>query len=149
MATLTMSAFLKEPKALHAGVNARVVEVSATAGYTVSAGDVVKCFKLPDRAIVLGGYISRSEPGGDLTLRLKIPMTGASGTVSSTVTTLLESTASGQVFIGNPNDIGMAGYQISVSDAVIDKTIDVEIVGASASTTGPIKVMLMYSLDGP
>ncbi|NNF96067.1 MAG: hypothetical protein HKM94_03965 [Halobacteria archaeon] len=147
MATKTYSAFLRQPRSLHAGVNAEVVEVSATAGHTVSAGDVLKLFKLPDRAVILGGYITRSEPGGDLTLRLNIPMTGASGTASTTVTTLLESTASGQVHIGDVNDLGTVGYQISISDAVIVKEATVEILGASASTTGPIKVMLLWSLD--
>jgi hypothetical protein len=140
MATSTCSVYLREPKALHSGLN---VLIGQWDDATISTGDIIKLAKLPDRAVLVSGGVYRSEPGGDLTLRARIPMTGASGTASSTVTTLLASTASGSVDIG----ADLLNYQFSISDAVIVREIELELVNASASTTGTVKFHVEYTLD--
>lgn len=146
MATLTLSTFTKEPLTVHSGVNTRIAEISASAGWTVSAGDVIQLFKLPDRAVIVGGFISRSEPGGDITLRIRDRSQSGSTTVSAGME-LLTSTGSGQVFIGHSGNIDACNYQVSLSDSVVTRNVIVEIVGASASTTGPILVKIDYVLD--
>lgn len=140
MGTRTCSTYLREPMGLHVGVNSVVGKWDDA---TISTGDVVKLGKLPDRAILTNAGLYRTEPGGDLTMRLKIPMEGASGTASTTYTSLLTSTASGTIGLAGT----MIGYQISVSDHCIVKEIDLEIVNASASTTGTIHFFVDYRLD--
>lgn len=140
MGTRTCSVYLREPKALHEGLNTVIGQWDDA---TLSTGDIVKAAKIPDRAVLVAAGLYRSEPGGDITLRARIPMSGASGTASSTVTSLLTSTASGSIALASD----MLNYQFSISDAVISKEIDLEIVNASASTTGTIKFFVQYVLD--
>lgn len=142
MGTRTCSTYLREPQALHVGSNMLMGQWDDA---TISTGDVVKLGKIPDRAVLVQGGLYRSEPGGDLTLRLKIPMEGASATASSTYTTLLASTASGSVALSSD----MLNYVVSISDHCIIKEVDVEIVNASASTTGTVKFWLDYRMDQP
>lgn len=145
MATKTLSTFLKEPTFLHEGVVSVVAEISASAGWTLSAGDVVKLFKIPDRAVIVGGFLSRSEPGGDVTLRIRDYSDSASSTVSAGME-LITSTGSGQINIGHSGKITGANYQVSLSDGVVVRHVDVELVAASASTTGPIVATLLYTM---
>ena len=140
MATVTASNYGREPKALHAGTNT-IVGVYNT---TLSTGDILKMAKIPDRAVIVAAGLQRDEGGGDLIARLNIPMVGASGTASTTTTAMLTSTASGSVAMLP----AFLGYQISISDAVIVKEVDLEIVNASASTTPPIRWFIQYTLDG-
>ncbi len=140
MGTRTCSVYLREPKTLHVGPN---ITMGQWDDATLSAGDIVKLAKLPDRAVLKGGGLYRSEPGGDLTLRARIPMTGDNGTASSTVTTLLASTASGSVQLSSD----LMNYQFDISDGVINREIELELVAASASTTGTIKFFIEHVLD--
>lgn len=140
MGTRTCSTFLREPQALHVGTN---VVLGKWDDATLSTGDVVKIGKIPDRAVIMAGTMSRPEPGGDITMRLKIPMEGASATASSTYTTMMTSTATGIVNLLE----NFVGYQISISDHCIIKEVDVELLNASASTTGTINFALEYRMD--
>lgn len=140
MGTRTCSVYLREPKSLHEGLNTVIGQWDDA---TLSTGDIVKMAKIPDRAVLVAAGLYRSEPGGDVLLRAKIPMLGASGTASSTVTSLITSTASGSVAMVSD----LLNYQFSISDAVIVKEIELELVNSSASTTGTIKFFVQYVLD--
>lgn len=130
MATATASSYLGTPKYCHQG-NIRLYGKYST---TLSAGDVVKLFKLQDGAVILDAGYKREGGGGDVTVRIRDRSDSASTTVSAGME-LLTATASTVVALSTSN-VGQMFYQVSLSDAVVSRYVDVEMVCASASATG-------------
>ena len=146
MATVTASTYLKEPKYLHTGLQI----VRGQYNSNLSTGDILKLCKIPDRAILDGVTFSRfTGTGGDLIVRIKLPMVGDSGTASETYVALtgLTSSATGSLGSFLSNDDVWSNYQISISDAVIVKEADLEVINASASTTATVFFSLVYHCD--
>lgn len=138
MATSTCSVFLREPKALHTGINVLIGQHV----YTAAVGDVIKLGKVPDRAVLVEGYIDKLDANGDLTVRLNIPMTGDDGTASNTYTTLFTASGAGRTALA----LAALNYQVSISDAVIVKEATLEAICASATVTGTTKFCLQFTL---
>lgn len=130
MATLTASTYLKEPKTLHAGLNVRTCTMLVTA----TAASIIKLFKLPDRAVVVDAWLWKATAQGDLAM-------GISGDADLFVDSV---SASGLASINATDGLN---YQVSLSDDVIVKELDVQVAVASASYTGTIKAGISYILD--
>ncbi len=137
MATATASSYLREPKALHSGVNKVIGTYTATLGI----GDVLKCFRLPDRAIITDAGVQHDGGGGDLTMQIRSRSDSASTTVAQALVT---ATGSGVVRMSLAAGFG---YQVSLSDAVVVKDVDIEIANASAASTGVHRFWIEYVLD--
>lgn len=130
MATYTATSYAKEPQRCHAGLNTRVAQIVQTA----VANDVIKLFKLPDRAVVVNAGLHRSTAQGDLAL-------GVSGDPDKFCSTL---SAAGSASFNAADGLN---YQVSLSDDVIVKEQDVIVTVTSATHTGTIKAFIQYVLD--
>jgi len=104
---------------------------------------VIKFGKLPDRAVLVGGWVDKLDANGDLTVRLNIPMTGASGTASNTYTTLFTASGAGRTQLA----LAAVNFQVDISDGVIVREAQLEAICASATVTGTTKFVLQYTLD--
>lgn len=137
MATATASTYLKQPRVNVAGV----VSVHGKYGTDLSVGDVVKIARLPNRAVILDGLLTRESGGGDVSMRLRDYSASGSSTVLATI---LNSTASGRAqIVASAVDL-----QLSVSDDVIAKRfVDVELLCSSAAATATFNWYILYSLQ--
>lgn len=134
MATATASSYLGSPKYAHENGGVRLFGKYTT---TLSAGDVVKLFKVQDGAIILDAGYKREGAGGDVTMRIRDRSDSASTTVSAGME-LITATGSGIVSlkVGGGAQQAMLNYQVSLSAGVVNRYVDVELVCASASATG-------------
>ena len=131
MATLTFSCYTKEPKRLHSGLNT----VSGTLLVTATAGSIIKFCKLPDRAQVVNAGLWKAAAQGDLAM-------GISGDADLFVDSV---SASGLAAINATDGLN---YQVSLSDDVIVKELDVQIAVSSAGAYGiPRKFALFPNLS--
>jgi hypothetical protein len=121
---------IREPVSRHNGpITVQSTWVGATDG-TLSTGDIVQFFKVPDRAKILDGFVFCGTSDGDLIFSL-----GASALVTSS--------ASGRLnFL--PTQIGSV-VSITASDYPKYKVLQATL--ASASYVGTIKVSLTYTMD--
>jgi len=136
MTTRTASTFLQQPKAHHIGINTLVGVYAVTA----NTGDIIKIGRVPDRAVIVAGSCFK-QGQGDLLMRTMERTLTSSMTV---LTSLLSVSASGVLGTLNPAALN---YQVSMSDEVAKREIDIELLVGSASHTGTIKYMLQWTLD--
>lgn len=137
MATATASTYTRPAKGIHAGVNCVPFTVVAAA----AIADTVNLCKLPDRAVVVDAALHRGTTQGNLAMNVRTYSAGGSTTLAAV---LLSAVAAG---VARLDSAGGINYQVSMSDAVIDKWANLEIVAASASVTGTIKGYVSYIMD--
>ncbi len=144
--TLTASTYTKPIKKNHAGTNSVVCTYSrGTDSGTV--GDTIKLFKLPDRARIIGGYYTMIDADAQLTVQIRDYSDSGSSTTS----------AGFKLCSGSATQVTMIGIdgaaaiqvpdQISLSDAVINRYVDVEAIVASATLSLAFTIRLDYIVD--
>lgn len=141
MATVTASTFFHPATMNHMSTTPAVGQIS---GVTLSAGDIIKCGKIPHGAILLSGFLFVAAGAGDLTLRLRRYSSDASSTTSAGLE-LITNTASGIVNMGTGL---MPGSRISCV-ATAKQYMDLEILNASAVTTGTVAWNINFTTMPP
>jgi len=136
-------------KGIHAGVNS--VYGTVTVSPTLTASDVIKLCKLPDRAKVLGGKLGLVPGGGSLDLKVGYfrPVTSTdSGSLNDNA--FLLSTSGSATAIYDLSDFAGFGLQVSASDDCVVKywTIQAEVAaGGTHSASTIIKFRIDYLVE--
>ena len=137
MATLTATLYANAPKAVHAGVNAIVVNYNSGA-VTASAGDVLFLAKLPHGARIL--YIEEDHSTGatanSLSLGLAKGGPGGTATLSLLLSAVAQATKNRYAIMGIPP-------VVSVSDADGERW---GILAAKLTETGTATVSLIVNV---
>lgn len=140
MATVTASTFFHPATMSQVGIVPTVGQYSTT----LSAGDIIKCGKIPHGAIILSGFLFVAAGAGDLTLRLRRYSSDASSTTSAGLQ-LITNTASGVVNLGTGL---MPGSRISCV-ATSKQYMDLEIENLSAVTSGTVAWNINWTTQPP
>jgi hypothetical protein len=140
MATVTASTFFHPATMSQVGIVPCVGQYSTT----LSAGDIIKCGKIPHGAIILSGFLFLQFGAGDATLRLRRYSSDASSTTSAGLELITNST-SGNVALGTGL---MPGSRISCV-ATSKQYMDLEIANASAVTSGIVSWNINYTVQPP
>lgn len=150
MSTATLSTFVRPAKSLHAGVNTVMATFDPANGSTgtLTAASVLKLLKVPNRAVIVDGYIHKQGSAADLTLNLVYQ----SGTASTTLLAkLCSASASGITRVGIDGAATLDGaidYQVSISDSLVIRHAVLQAAVASASAGTKATFCLSYTLDG-
>lgn len=140
MATVTASTFFHPATMSQVGIVPTVGQYSTT----LSAGDIIKCGKIPHGAIILSGFLHVAAGAGDLTLRLRRYSSDASSTTSAGLE-LITNTSSGVVAMGTGL---MRGSRISCV-ATSKQYMDLEIENLSAVTSGTVAWNINWTTQPP
>lgn len=145
MATLiaSMAASGIQPRAVHAGVNSVHAEYSLSA--TLSAGDIIQMFKLPDNARVLETRLTSNVNPFAMAGVFNV------GTRADTDKFIASATLSANLVFRLNNSDGH-GFLNDVSDAAVNRYTMIEVsvgVAGTGSTSGTIKLDMLYSVDQP
>lgn len=151
MSTTTSSLATKGApiKGIHAGVNS--VYGTVTMSPTLTASDVIKLAKLPDRARILGGRVGVIPGGGSLDLKFGYlrPITSTdSGSLNDNI--FLASTTGSATTMYDFSDYPVMGFQVSASEdnAVKYFWFQAEVAaGGTHSLTATIKFRIDYLTD--
>lgn len=133
MATATASSFSSPAKYVHQGV----IRLYGKYATTIGIGDVVKCFKLANGAVVLDAGLKGGGAGtNNVVLRIRDFSDSGSTTVSAGAD-LITSSVSGVQKL-ELNNAGQLHFEVSLSDGAAGKQgyVEVEMVCASAIATG-------------
>lgn len=136
MARAITSSWLKEPEAVHAGVNALVVHLSFST--TFSPTDVLNIAKLPVNAIPLDAVFYGGTATSIGTTVLKF------GTSASPSLFFTSATYSAARYQGaGTKRLGLAG-QVSLSDDKMPRYVPVQMVSAAGATLGYVGELIIY-----
>jgi len=151
MATTTSSLAVSGApmKGIHAGVNS--VYGSVTIAPTATASDVIKLFKMPDRAKFLSGKIGLVPGGGSLDLKVGY-LRPISSTDSGSLmdNRFLLSTTGSATLMYDLSEFGAMGFQVSCSEdnAVKFFWIQAEVAaGGTHSLSTVIKFNVNYLVE--
>lgn len=131
MATLTATMMSQAPKRNHTGTDTLVCTYDA-ATTSLSAGDIVQFFKIPNRAKIVGGSLFRATAGGDCTIKV-----GALAVMSST--------GIGEVAL----NVAGRGHVVSITASNNTKFVIATLTAASATLSGTIILTISYTMDHP
>ncbi len=144
--TVTASTYTATIKRQHAGVNSLVCTYDASANKR-TVGDTVKLFKIPDRAQIIGGYYTMRDADAQLTVQIRDYSDSGSSTTSAGLK-LCSGSANNFCLFGIDGAVGIDIIdQISLSDNVVNRFVDVEAVVASATASLNFTVRVDYILD--
>ena len=128
------SSWLKEPEAVHAGVNALVIHLSFST--TFSPTDTLNIGKLPVNAIPLDAiFYAGSGLGGATVLKF--------GTSASPSLFFTSATYSIDTRFGTSKRLGLPA-QVSLSDDKMPRYVPVQMVSAAGATLGYIGELVIY-----
>jgi len=137
-------------KANQLGGSIRVAYATYEAA-SLSAGDIIEMFALPQGARIVGGYLYNDALGASTTLSVgHAAYTDSSG--SSVAADVDEYLAATSTSSAGRNDVAAtlalsANTAVDIDQGAIDNAFVVTVSLAGASATGTIELMMMYVVD--
>lgn len=147
--TCTLATMTAPMKSIHAGVNS--VYGTVTVAPTLTASDVIKLCRLPDRAKVLGGKLGVIPGGGALDLKVGYfrPLTSTdSGSLDDNA--FLLSTSGSATAVYDLSEWAGIGFQVSCSDDNAVKWFMLQAecaAGGTHSASTVLKFRIDYTVD--
>lgn len=136
-------------KSLHEGVVHVYVEKHIAP--TLTASDVVKLFKFPDRGRFISGKLVVVPGAGALDMKVGYQRIGtATGSASLTSQFFLASTTGSATAVYDLSAAGLVGWQFSASDAEAQPYVWVQAECAAGGThtgTTVLKLSMLYRVD--